>query len=239
MCISKFQHMTGRKTSCNRSRPVFFGFLIFRQTSQLATEKIQNLCNRNRWSCLSQLGSVRFRSFFQSSELDLWTLREHISSALTFYAIMMSSTSLGISLPSLSICSQLFNSSMKFLLSATSSTLSSMERNFATLPWLKQGFAHSVSISIPRRSLCLVTDIIVLGGILNHCEWMLLHPHFSTTTSWSFLSKTNHCLPYSMALPTSSIHHLARLKYTHHLSPHPWSSQPCDHLSPASAKSPS
>ena len=41
---------------------------------QLATEKIQNLCNRNRWSGLLQLGSVRFRSFFQSSELDLWTL---------------------------------------------------------------------------------------------------------------------------------------------------------------------
>ena len=66
--------MTGRKTGCNRSRPVFFGFSIFRQTSQLATEKIQNLCNRNRWSGLLQLGSVRFRSFFQSSELDLWTL---------------------------------------------------------------------------------------------------------------------------------------------------------------------
>ena len=42
--------------------------------SQLATEKIQNLCNRNRWSGLLQLGSVRFRSFFQSSELDLRTL---------------------------------------------------------------------------------------------------------------------------------------------------------------------
>ena len=60
-------------------RPVFFGFSIFRQTSQLATEKIQNLCNRNRWSGLLQLGSVRFRSFFQSSELDLRTLRGIIS----------------------------------------------------------------------------------------------------------------------------------------------------------------
>ena len=66
--------MTGRKTGCNRSRPVFFGFSIFRQTSQLATEKNQNLCNRNWWSGLFQLGSVRFRSFFQSSELDLRTL---------------------------------------------------------------------------------------------------------------------------------------------------------------------
>ena len=55
-------------------RPVFFGFSIFRQTLQLATEKIQNLCNRNRWSGLLRLGSVRFLSFFQSSELDLWTL---------------------------------------------------------------------------------------------------------------------------------------------------------------------
>ena len=62
------------KTGCNRSRPVFFGFSIFQQTLQLATKKIQNLCSRNRWSCLLQLGSVRFRSFFQSSELDLRTL---------------------------------------------------------------------------------------------------------------------------------------------------------------------
>ena len=42
----------------------FFGFSIFRQTSQLATEKIQNLCNRNWWSGLLQLGSVQFWSFF-------------------------------------------------------------------------------------------------------------------------------------------------------------------------------
>ena len=75
MCVSKVQHVTERKTGCNRSRPVFFGFSIFRQTSQLATEKIQNLCNRNRWSGLFRLGSVRFRSFFQSSELDLRTLQ--------------------------------------------------------------------------------------------------------------------------------------------------------------------
>ena len=74
MCVSKVQHMTGRKTGCNWSRPVFFSFSIFWQTSQLATEKIQNLCNRNQWSGLLQLGSVRFRSFFQSSELDLRTL---------------------------------------------------------------------------------------------------------------------------------------------------------------------
>ena len=74
MCVNKVQHMTRRKTGCNRSRPVFFGFSIFRQTSQLATEKIQNLCNRNWWSSLLQLGSVRFQSFFQSSELDLRTL---------------------------------------------------------------------------------------------------------------------------------------------------------------------
>ena len=66
--------MTRRKTGYNRSRAVFFGFSIFRQTLQLATEKIQNLCNRNRWSSLLQLGSVRFRSFFQSSKLDLRTL---------------------------------------------------------------------------------------------------------------------------------------------------------------------
>src|ERR1700761_5535269 len=81
MCVSKFQHVTGRKTGCNRSRPVFFGFSIFRQTSQLATEKIQNLGNRNRWSGLLRLGSVRFRSFFQSSELDLRTLSARLSTS--------------------------------------------------------------------------------------------------------------------------------------------------------------
>ena len=64
----------GKKTSCNRSRPVFFGFSIFQQTSQLATKKFQNLCNCNWWSGLLQLGSVWFQSFFQSSELDLRTL---------------------------------------------------------------------------------------------------------------------------------------------------------------------
>ena len=74
MCVSKVQHMTGWKTGCNQSRPVFFGFLIFWQTSQLATENFQNLCNCNQWSSLLQLGSVRFRSFFQSSELDMRTL---------------------------------------------------------------------------------------------------------------------------------------------------------------------
>ena len=74
MCVSKVKHMMGRKTGCNRSRPVFFGFLIFQQTSQPATEEFQNLCNHNQWSGLLQLGSVRFWSFFQSSELDLQTL---------------------------------------------------------------------------------------------------------------------------------------------------------------------
>ena len=71
-----------RSNTSRDERPVatgldrfFFGFSIFQQTSQLATEKFQNLCNRNRWSGLLQLGSVRFRSFFQSSELDLQTLK--------------------------------------------------------------------------------------------------------------------------------------------------------------------
>ena len=85
MCVSKVKHMTGRKTGCNRSRPVFFGFSIFQQTLQLATEKIQNLCNRNRWSGLLQLGSVRFRSFFQSSELDLRTLLASIIVTTSFF----------------------------------------------------------------------------------------------------------------------------------------------------------
>ena len=66
-------------------RPVFFGFLIFRQTSQLATENFQNLCNCNWWSSLMQLGSVQFRSFFQSSKLDLRTLptalHQHITTS--------------------------------------------------------------------------------------------------------------------------------------------------------------
>ena len=63
-----------RSNTWRDKRPVFFGFSMFRQTSQLATEKIQNLCNRNQWSGLLQLGSVWFRSFFQSSKLDLQTL---------------------------------------------------------------------------------------------------------------------------------------------------------------------
>ena len=74
-------------TGLDRSEPVFFGFSIFRQTLQLATEKIQNLCNCNRWSGLLQLGSVRFRSFLQSSELDLWTLiktQNHSHLPITF-----------------------------------------------------------------------------------------------------------------------------------------------------------
>ena len=66
----------------------FFGFSIFQQMSQLATEKIQNLCNHNRWSSLLLLGSVQFRSFFQSSELDLWTLYR-IGKGLSKRASMM------------------------------------------------------------------------------------------------------------------------------------------------------
>ena len=73
-CVSKVQHITKRKTACNRSRPVFSGFSIFQQTLQLATEIFQNLCNCNWWSGLFQLGSVQFRSSFQSSKLDLQTL---------------------------------------------------------------------------------------------------------------------------------------------------------------------
>ena len=70
--LSKVQHITGRKTGCNRSRPVFFGFSIFQQTLQLATEKIQNLCNRNRSFAVGFSPISVF--FFQSSELDLRTL---------------------------------------------------------------------------------------------------------------------------------------------------------------------
>ena len=54
----------------------------YQQMSQLATENFQNLCNRNQWSGLLQLGSVRFWSFFQSSELDLWTLDGHVWGSL-------------------------------------------------------------------------------------------------------------------------------------------------------------
>ena len=63
-----------RSNTWRDERPVFFGFSIFQQMSQLATKKIQNLCNRNRWSGLLQLGSVQFPSFLQSSKLDLRTL---------------------------------------------------------------------------------------------------------------------------------------------------------------------
>ena len=63
--------MMGQKASFNWSRLVIFGLSIFQQTSQLATEKFQNLCNCNWWSSLFQLGSVQFQSFFQFRELDL------------------------------------------------------------------------------------------------------------------------------------------------------------------------
>ena len=67
----------------------FFGFSISWQMSQLATEKIQNLCNRNWWSSLLQLGSVRFRSFFQSSELDLRTLLTNVKSTAMLQTVMV------------------------------------------------------------------------------------------------------------------------------------------------------
>ena len=77
-----------RPNTWRDERPVFFGFSIFWQTSQLATEKIQNLCNHNRWSGLLRLGSVQFRSFFQSSELDLRTLQGHIQASCRTFEVM-------------------------------------------------------------------------------------------------------------------------------------------------------
>ncbi|EDR12673.1 uncharacterized protein LACBIDRAFT_323311 [Laccaria bicolor S238N-H82] len=45
MCTSKVQYVMRRKTGCNRSKPVFFGFYIFTKTWQLATGLITNVGN--------------------------------------------------------------------------------------------------------------------------------------------------------------------------------------------------
>ena len=70
-----------RSNTWRDKRPVATGldrffsvFRFFDKHCNWQLKKIHNLCNRNRWSGLLQLGSVRFWSFFQSSELDLRTL---------------------------------------------------------------------------------------------------------------------------------------------------------------------
>ena len=40
MCVSKVQHMTGQKTGCNRSRPVFFWFFDFSTNLATGNQKI-------------------------------------------------------------------------------------------------------------------------------------------------------------------------------------------------------
>ena len=77
--MSKVQHITGWKTSCNWSRPVFSVLQFFNKHHNWQPQKNQNLCNHNWWSGLLQLGSVQLWSFFQSSKLDLWTLVDQTS----------------------------------------------------------------------------------------------------------------------------------------------------------------
>ena len=70
MCVSKVQHMTGRKTGCNRTG--FFRFFDF--SKNIATGNRKNSGFVQPQLVVQSLGSVRFRSFFQSRELDLRTL---------------------------------------------------------------------------------------------------------------------------------------------------------------------
>ena len=67
MCVSKVQHMTGRKTG-------FFRFFDFSTNVATGNRKNSEFVQLQPVVRSLQLGSVRFRSFFQSSELDLRTL---------------------------------------------------------------------------------------------------------------------------------------------------------------------
>ncbi|EDR01937.1 uncharacterized protein LACBIDRAFT_332757 [Laccaria bicolor S238N-H82] len=74
MCTSKVQHVMGRKTSCNRSKPVFFGFYIFTKTWQLATGLTTNVGNCNWKKTGPWFSPVQSYVYFQSCRLDLRTL---------------------------------------------------------------------------------------------------------------------------------------------------------------------
>ena len=58
MCVSKVQHITGRKTGCNRSSPVFFGFRFF--------DKRRNWQPKNFRICATTTGGLVFCSWVQS-----------------------------------------------------------------------------------------------------------------------------------------------------------------------------
>ena len=72
MCVSKIQHMMGRKTSCNQSRLVFFLVFQFFNKPHNWQPKNFRICATATggpvfWSCVK----FDFGFFFQSSELDL------------------------------------------------------------------------------------------------------------------------------------------------------------------------
>ncbi|EDR00003.1 uncharacterized protein LACBIDRAFT_334519 [Laccaria bicolor S238N-H82] len=75
MCTSKVQYVMRRKTGCNRSNPVFFGFYIFTKTWQLATGLITNVGNWQLEKTGLWFSPVQSYVYFQSCRLDLRTLK--------------------------------------------------------------------------------------------------------------------------------------------------------------------
>ena len=74
MCTSKVQYVMRRKTGCNQSKPVFFGFYIFTKTWQLATGLITNVGNWQLEKTGPWFSPVQSYVYFQSCRLDLRTL---------------------------------------------------------------------------------------------------------------------------------------------------------------------
>ena len=148
----------------------FFDFSIFRQTSQLATKKIQNLCNHNRWSGLLQLGSVRFRSFFQSRELDLRTLYSIIGVLkLVSYFTVKPYQSPWVQLPA-SFCPNL-DLSIKVL------SIHPLVLNI--LNWTHWRLGLSLLCMYRYIPTCSLWDFIISlcpCCVANHC-WHKLHDH--------------------------------------------------------------
>ena len=62
------------KTGCNQLQPVFEQFSIIFELRQPTTQPPSRVGNHNQWSGCIWLGSVRFRFFFRSMQLNLQTL---------------------------------------------------------------------------------------------------------------------------------------------------------------------
>ncbi|EDR09810.1 uncharacterized protein LACBIDRAFT_325629 [Laccaria bicolor S238N-H82] len=89
MCTSKVQYVMRRKTGCNRSKPVFFGFYIFTKTWQLATGLITNVGNwqlekTRLWfsPVQSYTGPANTMGIFSMSNMAKWIDRNSAVAAL-------------------------------------------------------------------------------------------------------------------------------------------------------------